>query len=512
MRFVSILKHMRAMSPFVGLWLVLATGFCSYALYENEREREVALTEAQVELETVARLMRDQVERTIDGVDRTLSMFKVIHEKHLTPALLSNMFDGVRSADQAQRRVLIFDRDGRFVTSTDPAFRTGNASVADRDYFRDASALGSTDLHIGVPVKSRVSGLTVLPMSKRIDSPDASFDGVVVQGIDLEKFGSLYTSLSPGPSDVLGIVTDNGTVVARSGQDGSGMPIGAVDPALSVEIILETQLVRAIFEERTIAAVPSRVVFQRISGTPLVVFAARGNAALMAEHGRLVERSWALVVLALMVVTFPIALAARYKAREVGQRHKLEVRIEHERERARRDPLTGVANRHVFDERVAASYRTLDADNIPFVVAFVDVDRFKQLNDARGHAVGDAALRKIAQTLNEGIRSTDVVARLGGDEFGVLLSGANALAARQVLDQRAKALHAAVASEEWPITFSIGVVTFWTAPPAEHHVVDIADGVMYAVKKAGRNNIRFAVYRDRRLIDQEKVAPRRIAA
>ncbi|MBA3776080.1 MAG: hypothetical protein H0X11_06525, partial [Betaproteobacteria bacterium] len=110
MRFVSILKHMQAMSPFVGLWLVLATGFCCYALYENGREREVALTEAQVELETVARLMRDQVERTIDGVDRTLSMFKVIHEKHLTPALLSNMFDGVRSADQAQRRVLIFDR------------------------------------------------------------------------------------------------------------------------------------------------------------------------------------------------------------------------------------------------------------------------------------------------------------------------------------------------------------------------------------------------------------------
>jgi len=229
---------------------------------------------------------------------------------------------------------------------------------------------------------------------------------------------------------------------------------------------------------------------------------------------RLVERSWLLVFMAMIVATLLLFLAARYLKREAGQRRNLEVSVEQERARARRDPLTGVANRHVFDERVAASYRTLDADNIPFVVAFIDVDRFKQLNDARGHAVGDAALRKIAQTLVEGIRSTDVVARLGGDEFGVLLSGANALAARQVLEQRAKALHAAVVLAEWPITFSIGVVTFWTAPPAEHHIVDIADSVMYTVKKAGRNGIKFAVYRDRRLIDQEKivVAPPRIAA
>ncbi|MGI8894981.1 MAG: sensor domain-containing diguanylate cyclase [Casimicrobiaceae bacterium] len=505
-------KRVPASLPFIGLWLVLALGLCSYAVYDNEQERKLVFKRAQIELETVARLMRDQVERTIDGVDRTLSMFKVIHEKQLTQALQSNMFDGVRSADQEQRRVLVFDRDGRLVTSTDPAFRVSTASIADRDYFRDASSLASTDLHIGVPVKSRISGQTVLPMAKRVDAPDASFDGVVVQGIDLEKFGSLYTLLSPGPSDVLGIVTDNGTVVARSGEEEGRMSVGAVDPALSIEIILETQLESGVFEERTIAAIPSHVVFQRISGTRLVVFAARGNEALMAEHGRLVERSWALVILAMMVVTFPIVLAARYMAREVGQRRKLEDRVEHERERARRDPLTGVANRHVFDERVAASYRTLDADNIPFVVAFVDVDRFKQLNDARGHAVGDAALRKIAQTLSEGIRSTDVVARLGGDEFGVLLSGANALAARHVLEQRAKALHAAVALAEWPITFSIGVVTFWTAPPAEHHVVDIADGVMYAVKKTGGNGIKFAVYRDRRLIDQEKVAPPRIAA
>ncbi len=512
MYFAPIVKRIPTLLPFMALWLVLAVAFCCYAVFENERERKLAFTDAQVELETVAGLMRDQVERTIDGVDRTLSMFKVIYEKNLTQTLLFNMFDGVRSADHAQRRVLVFDRDGRFLTSTDPTYRVSTASIIDRDYFRDASRLASTDLHIGVPIKGRITGMTVLPVAKRVDSSDASFDGVVVQGIDLEKFGTLYTALSPGPSDVLGIVTDNGTVVARSGEDQGRMSIGAIDPALSVEIVLETQLERGVFEERTIGAIPSQVVFQRISGTNLVVFAARGNDAMMAEHVRLVERSWALVILAMMVATFPIVMAARYMAREVGKRRKLEDRVEHERERARRDPLTGVANRHVFDERVAASYRTLDADNIPFVVAFVDVDRFKQLNDARGHAVGDAALRKIAQTLSEGIRNTDVVARLGGDEFGVLLSGANALAARQVLEQRAKALHAAVASEEWPITFSIGVVTFWTAPPAEHHVVDIADGVMYAVKKGGRNNIRFAVYRDRRLIDQEKIAPPRIAA
>jgi diguanylate cyclase (GGDEF)-like protein len=102
------------------------------------------------------------------------------------------------------------------------------------------------------------------------------------------------------------------------------------------------------------------------------------------------------------------ALSAEFAARRA--------RVTHLRDEARRDPLTGLANRVRLQERL----EELLAAQIPIAVVFCDLDRFKQINDTHGHAVGDEVLRATGRRLSENLRDADVVARIGGDEFVVV--------------------------------------------------------------------------------------------
>ena len=98
---------------------------------------------------------------------------------------------------------------------------------------------------------------------------------------------------------------------------------------------------------------------------------------------------------------------------------------------ARTDPLTGLLNRRAFMEELARRLDRLDREGLPGTLMFVDLDHFKQLNDARGHETGDAALCAIAALLRDTVRPADLVARLGGDEFALWLDGADDFSAAE---------------------------------------------------------------------------------
>ena len=106
---------------------------------------------------------------------------------------------------------------------------------------------------------------------------------------------------------------------------------------------------------------------------------------------------------------------------------------ERERGLARTDPLTGVANGRSFADRAHLALSYLRRTGRPVTVAYVDLDHFKEINDALGHAEGDRLLHAVAQAVAGRLRSTDLVARLGGDEFGVLLDDTDAIMAPKVL-------------------------------------------------------------------------------
>ena len=160
-----------------------------------------------------------------------------------------------------------------------------------------------------------------------------------------------------------------------------------------------------------------------------------------------------------------------------------------EHELARTDDLTSVINHRSFFEASQQEINRARRHQHPFTVAYMDVDDFKLINDRYGHSAGDTVLRSVTQTIKNTIREIDVVARLGGDEFVILMPETDEAAARTVVARVHGDIMDKIREHGWPITLSIGVVT-WTTPP---RTVDVmlkqADEAMYEVKNSGKNRV-----------------------
>ncbi len=166
------------------------------------------------------------------------------------------------------------------------------------------------------------------------------------------------------------------------------------------------------------------------------------------------------------------------------------VRQAHQRERnyASTDALTGVANGRVFKERVNQTIVQIQRHQRPFTLAYIDLDRFKQVNDTFGHAEGDRLLRRVATVIQDHLRATDLLARLGGDEFGVLMPETGAEQARVSLERLAATLMPQV-GERWGVGATFGAVTFTQAPEDYDSAVRMADDLMYRGKAEGRGRV-----------------------
>lgn len=157
------------------------------------------------------------------------------------------------------------------------------------------------------------------------------------------------------------------------------------------------------------------------------------------------------------------------------------------------DPLTGIPNRrHVFtrlEQEVSRSLRFGDE----LAVLMIDLDLFKQINDAHGHGVGDAVLRSVAVALQRNVRKVDMVARYGGEEFVVVLPRISREEAREVAEK----LRRAVAATPLPgpagapvqVTISVGLATFGQDATDVAALLERADVALYEAKHAGRNRV-----------------------
>jgi len=173
---------------------------------------------------------------------------------------------------------------------------------------------------------------------------------------------------------------------------------------------------------------------------------------------------------------------------------------------ARRDGLTGVANRRAFDEAFAREWGRSARLQAPLSLLMVDVDHFKLYNDSRGHLAGDAALRAVADSLGRAVhRPGDLVARFGGEEFVVLMPDTPAEGALQLAEQMRTAVAKLKLSHPTSptathLTISVGACTWAETEPLETWVgrevlVLGADEALYAAKRDGRNRVRAGVPR-----------------
>ncbi|MEK6699641.1 MAG: GGDEF domain-containing protein [Nitrospirota bacterium] len=166
--------------------------------------------------------------------------------------------------------------------------------------------------------------------------------------------------------------------------------------------------------------------------------------------------------------------------------------FEREKLAAGTDSLTGVASRRHFYELADAEINRLKRYGHPFTVCYIDIDNFKQINDAFGHGEGDKLLSQIAESIRNNMRRTDVVGRLGGDEFALLMPETGEDVALNVVG-KVRALQDIAQKRGLTITLSIGMVIYLSPPDNVEEMIKRADALMYSVKTGGKNNVKYEV-------------------
>lgn len=163
--------------------------------------------------------------------------------------------------------------------------------------------------------------------------------------------------------------------------------------------------------------------------------------------------------------------------------------LDEQRDLARRDLQTGLANARQFHERAEVELRRLARLGSPLTIAYCDVDNLKAVNDTYGHETGDQLLRLTGQALRGALRATDTVARMGGDEFALLLPETAAEAAAAALLKVQARADAAIAAAELGATVSIGGVWSRRLHAGVDGLLRQADAAMYTVKAAGKAGV-----------------------
>ena len=454
---------------------------------ENDAaERAVAATSREL-----ADTYEAQIVRALREIDQTLKLVKYAYELRGRQFALRELKARALLPPDLLFVVSVADSNGEVVASTRG---TAWPNVAGEAYFQIQRQTES--FAIDIPRRDPGSGEWKLQFSRRIDAPDGTFSGIVVVAVDAAYFVSAYEASKLGERGVLGILGTDGVFrVRRSAEKisaGDVVDYAAVVPATGLAPS-QTRLSTNVWDgERRYTSV------RKLYDFPLAVIAGLSSDEQLATVRR--ERRnhlWKALVGSLVLGLVLVVLgrlsaqlaAGRLRAAEEQAAHA--ERVEY---LAYHDGLTTLPNRSLFSKLLGQSITQAHRYKRQLAVLFLDLDRFKHINDTLGHEAGDQLLQQLATRLKACLRDSDTVARLGGDEFVALLPQ---LEEEKYVATVAQKVLAAVArpflllGQELRVTASIGISTYPQDGLDEQTLTKNADIAMYQAKELGKNNFQF---------------------
>ncbi len=192
----------------------------------------------------------------------------------------------------------------------------------------------------------------------------------------------------------------------------------------------------------------------------------------------------------------PIGMIGYFQ--DITERKKAEQKLLEQKNilayQAHHDALTALPNRVLFNDRLEQSIEKAKRNKTSLALLFIDLDRFKQINDSLGHEIGDSVLKMVTQRLKDTIRKEDTLARLGGDEFTLIMEELAiaqdaSLLAQKILDTLAQPVH--ISGRMLYVSSSIGISLHPQDAMTAHNLLKYADTAMYRAKDEGRNNYQF---------------------
>lgn len=486
---ISRISEPAVLFPLIAL-VVLAVIWSS-TLNLIRVQRSAAQHSAEVSSSELAETYEAQVLRSLREIDKTLHLVKYMYESGNKQDVLAHLQEKSLLLPELLFIISIADSSGNVIESTDVPPVT---NVADRDYFQSQQRVDT--IAIGQPRRHPETNEWRLQFSRRLNDASGNFAGVVIVAVDAAYFVSGYESSKLGERGILGLLGTDGVFrVRRSGEEisaGEKVDYSAVVPdseALDTTPVLMDNPwdnVRRYTSARQLYDFPLAVVVGLSEQEQLAAAQKARNTYL-----------WRAIAGSILVI-FVLALLGRM-SRELAlsRQRAAEEQIAHAKQveyLAFHDGLTGLPNRSLFSKLLAQSISYANRYQKKLAVLFLDLDRFKQINDTLGHDAGDDLLKEVARRLKVSLRESDVVARMGGDEFVAILpeledENYSSQAARKILAAVAEPF--TLAGQEYRVTVSVGISTYPQDGLDEQTLTKNADVAMYQAKQEGKNNFQF---------------------
>ena len=336
----------------------------------------------------------------------------------------------------------------------------------------------------------------MLHFSRRLSTADGKFSGIELVTVFASYFISSYEPTEMGEHGVLGIFGLDGIFQVRR----SGDIVSAGERFNYRTLIknLETTQEQATLSTNAWDGVRRYTSVRKLYGFPVaVVVGLSAKEQLAATRRNITIYVWRAVGASALLILIVAILDRMSRQLALSRQRAVEEQIAHAKHvehLAYHDSLTTLPNRSLFSKLLAQNIRQAKRNNRQLALLFLDVDRFKQINDTLGHEAGDQLLRELALRLKGCLRESDTVARLGGDEFVVLLPELHdqtyaATVAHKILAAVAQPF--SLLGQVLHVTTSIGISTYPRAGLDEQTLTKSADVAMYQAKANGKNNFQF---------------------
>ena len=483
-------------------WLVVAgilvaAGLLVLSGFVLLSARQDAWTQARRDLNNLSVSLEREIGRNIAVYDLSLqgvqNALRLPGIKEVSPEIRqAALFDQAASAE-GLGSLLVLNKAGS-VTSGSISLAPTPLSLADRDFFTVHQTNPDIGLYVSKPFRSRLrDGDPSIAISRRIDTADGQFDGVVVGTLRLAYFDSLFSRLNLGDNASLTLFRTDGRLVVRlpKRDDDIERILGA--RSLAQEFLRTGR--REVLGRSELDGVRRFTIFSPIAGLPLVLAVAASADTISGPwlHRAIVIAS-ALGILSLAVVTLLWLVSRELQSRRNAEEKALHLATQLST-MATTDALTGLPNRRAFNERMAREWRRSIRNETSLAVMMIDADQFKLFNDRYGHLEGDGVLIEIAECMmRQTRRPDDLCARFGGEEFVVLLPETELVGAMHIAETiRAAILALALPHADSPsgvVTISIGVAaSFPRQGTSSTDALRRADAALYEAKHAGRNRV-----------------------
>ncbi|MDF1831014.1 MAG: EAL domain-containing protein [Porticoccaceae bacterium] len=482
--------------PVLLITLLLILWITTFSLISanHQRAQESTISSATALLHTY----EAQVVRALREIDQALNVTRRTYEINNGNTTLSMLNDWGLLLPNFLFVTSITDADGNIINST-RAFEKHN--VSDQDYFRQQ--LKFDQLASGQPWQDPYSRTWKLTFSRKINTPEGAFAGIVFTSVEASYFVSGYEESKLGELGALGILGTDGIFrVRRTGEKVvSGEKVNFSDLVPNNEEFEEPESLEVRLQHNSWDKVKRYTAVSQLYDFPLAVVLGLSEQEQMQKVSQLkrvylLRASVASVAITLIVIVLlRLSLQLKHSRNSALEEHIAHAKkIEH---LAFHDSLTGLPNRSFFSQLLSQGIAESKRYERCFALLFLDLDRFKIINDTLGHDAGDELLKEVARRLTEALRETDTVARLGGDEFVVLLPEMNdekqlSAVAKKILSTVGRPFH--LAGQDLRVTVSIGISVFPTDGEDEQTLVKNADIAMYHAKEGGKNN--FCFYSD----------------